>query len=189
MGKNDHSTSVLSTDDLQQRDNEVYLALSDVLGLPDAEQAQGLRELLLTLDQSQLINMTEKVFNIAKHYTHACDEAVELHLLINSDMHPDRLDYNKPSLRGAINGLILSSKIKNKSVLCESCAYQPNTMANSSLSTQSDLAHAIAESEVFYCHIDLENQNNPTKEDRARMRPCKGWAQHCKKNGNQHDQA
>ncbi|WP_215900693.1 hypothetical protein [Acinetobacter sp. TUM15064] len=34
---------------------------------------------------------------------------------------------------------------------------------------------------VFYCHKDIENLDCPTSEDKKRMKPCKGWAQHAKK--------
>jgi hypothetical protein len=85
------------------------------------------------------------LINVADVYTNACDEAVELHLSIHSDVHPDKLNYNKPSFHGALNGLILASKAPNQSVLCHSCAYKQGTLANSSLSTQSDVAYALSE--------------------------------------------
>ncbi len=164
-------------------DNASILALTDVLLLPVDERLEAIKDKFSLKTTDELLELVNTLINVADTYTHACNEAVELHLSIHSDMHPDKLDYNKPSFHGALNGLILAQKAPNQSLLCHSCAYKQGTLANCSLSTQSDVAYALSECATFYCHQNIECLEHPTDEDRKRMRPCKGWAQHVKNRG------
>lgn len=161
-------------------DNASILALTDILLLPVDERSQAIKEKFALKTSDELLELVSTLINVADVYTHACDEAVELHLSIHSDMHPEKLNYNKPSFHGALNGLILARKAPNQSVLCHSCAYKQGTLANTSLSTQSDVAFAMSECATFYCHQNIECIERPTDADINRMRPCKGWAQHVK---------
>lgn len=161
-------------------DKTSILALTDILVLPIDQRLQAVKDNFSNKNTDDLLELLFTLINVSDDYTNACDEAIELHLSIYSDMHPDKLSFNKPSFHGALNGLILSSKAPNQNVLCESCAYKQGTLANSSLSTQSDLAYAIGNCATFYCHKNIENIECPSEEDRKRMRPCKGWAQHVK---------
>ncbi|WP_336982434.1 hypothetical protein [Acinetobacter modestus] len=164
-------------------DNTSILALTDILLLPVDERFHAIKEKFAQKTNDELLELVSTLINVADVYTNACDEAVELHLSIHSDVHPDKLNYNKPSFHGALNGLILARKAPNQSVLCHSCAYKQGTLANSSLSTQSDVAYALSECATFNCHQNIENLDCPSAEDIKRMRPCKGWAQHVKMRG------
>jgi len=164
-------------------DNASILALTDILLLPVDERLQAIKDKFAQKTTDELLKLVSTLINVADDYTNACDEAVELHLSIYSDMHPEKLNYNKPSFHGALNGLILARKAPNQSVLCHSCAYKQGTLANTSLSTQSDVAFAMSECATFYCHQNIECIEHPTDADIKRMRPCKGWAQHVKSRG------
>ncbi|MCU4436123.1 hypothetical protein KTH93_11650 [Acinetobacter bereziniae] len=161
-------------------DNTLILALTDIIQLPEAERSQAIWDKFSDISADELLEIIVTLINVSDGYAHACDEAIELHLSIYSDMHPDKLSYNKPSFHGALNGLILSSNASNQDIICDGCAYKKGTLANSSLSTQSDVAYAIGNCAKFYCHKNIENIDCPSEEDRKRMRPCKGWAQHVK---------
>lgn len=165
-------------------DNTSILALTDILQLRVEERLRAIKDKFSQRTSDELLELVSTLFNVADNYTNACDEAVELHLSIYSDMHPEKLNYNKPSFHGALNGLILARKAPNQSVLCHSCAYKQGTLANTSLSTQSDVAFAMSECATFYCHQNIECIERPTDADIKRMRPCKGWAQHVKNRGN-----
>lgn len=166
-------------------DNTSILALTDILLLPVDERLQAIKDKFAQKSSDVLLELVNTLINVADDYTAACDEAVELHLSIYSDIHPEKLNYNKPSFHGALNGLILARKAPNQAVLCHSCAYKQGTLANTSLSTQSDVAYAMSECATFYCHQNIESIECPTDEDIKRMRPCKGWAQHVKNRGTQ----
>ncbi|MGA4854156.1 hypothetical protein ACPC5U_12890 [Acinetobacter haemolyticus] len=164
-------------------DNASILALTDILQLPVDERLQAIKEKFTHKTTDELLELLDTLINVADSYINACDEAVELHLSIHSDMHPEKLNYNKPSFHGALNGLILARKAPNQDVLCHSCAYKQGVLANTSLSTQSDVAYAMSECATFYCHQNIECIERPTDADIKRMRPCKGWAQHVKSRG------
>ena len=165
-------------------DNTAILALTDIIQLPEAERLQAIKDKFSAKSHDELLNLLGNVLNVAVNYAQSCDETLYLHLVTTGDMHPYALDkLISPSFHGALNGLILAQKAPNQDVLCESCAYRCGTLANHCLTTQSDLAHALESDLVFYCHKDIENLECPTSEDKSRMKPCKGWAQHLKNKG------
>lgn len=165
-------------------DNTSILALTDIIQLPEAERLQAIKDNFSAKTHDDLLNLLGNVLNVAVNYAQSCDETLHLHLVTTGDIHPYTVEkLNMPNFHGALHGLILAQKAPKQAVLCESCAYRCGTLANHSLGTQGDLAHAIKNGEVFYCHKDIENLDCPTSEDRKRMKPCKGWAQHIKQSG------
>jgi len=159
-------------------DHQFILTLTDLINLPEAERVEPIKALFASKSQDEGASLFATLLNVADQYAKACDEAVWLHL-VQEGVHPYKIEkLITPSLHGALNGLILADKAKNQDACCESCAYRCGTLANACLTTQADLAHAIENERVFYCHKDIENLDYPTEEDRKRMKPCKGWAQH-----------
>ena len=164
--------------------NTSILALTDIIQLPEAERLQAIKNSFGDKSQDELLGLLGNVLNVAVNYAQSCDETLYLHMVTNGGMHPYAIEkLISPSFHGALNGLILAQKAPKQDVLCESCAYRCGTLANHCLTTQSDLAHALESDAVFYCHKDIENLDCPTSEDKKRMKPCKGWAQHVKNKG------
>lgn len=165
-------------------DTASILALTDIVKKSKAERLNAVKEMFAKKSKDDLLALFCNVLDVGVDYAESCDETLYLHLVTTGDIHPYTVEkLNMPSFHGALNGLILAQKAPKQAVLCESCAYRCGTLANHSLNTQADLAHAIESGEVFYCHKDIENLDCPTSEDRKRMKPCKGWAQHIKESG------
>ncbi|WP_151765828.1 hypothetical protein [Acinetobacter colistiniresistens] len=141
----------------------------------------ALREKFGNLGQEDLLNVIDGLVTVGVDYASSCNDTLHLHLVTTGDMHPYAVDkLNMPSFVAAIKGLRLVEKAPNQNVLCESCAYRCGTLANHSDTTQADLEQAKRDKAIFYCHQEIENLDNPTAEDRKRMRPCRGWAQDVK---------
>lgn len=131
--------------------------------------------------REELLTVIDSLLNIGCDYAASCDETLYLHLVTVGEMHPYTVEkLNMPSFLGAIHGISLAKKAPNQLILCESCAYKCGTLANSSKATQADLSYAKECQEIFYCHQEIENLENPTEEDKKRIRPCRGWAQDIK---------
>jgi hypothetical protein len=159
-------------------DHQFILTLTDLINLPEAERVEPIKALLASKSKDEVAILFATLLNVADQYAKACDEAVWLHL-VQEGIHPYSIEkLITPSLHGALNGLILADKAKNQDICCESCAYRRGTLANSCLTTQANVAYAIKDEHIFYCHKDIENLDCPTSDDRKRMKPCKGWAQH-----------
>ena len=162
-------------------DNASILAITDIIQLPEAERLHAIKDQFTEKSHDELLNLLSNILNVAVDYAQSCDETLHLHLVTTGGMHPYSVEkLISPSFHGALNGLILAEKAPNQNVLCESCAYRRETLANHCLTTQSDLAYAFESDAVFYCHKDIENLDTPSVADRKRMKPCKGWAQHVK---------
>ncbi|WP_417211998.1 hypothetical protein [Acinetobacter venetianus] len=162
--------------------NDLLDSLLYVIDLKNKnERLAALKEKFACMAKDDLLGILAGVLNISCDYAASCDETLELHLVTTGDLHPYTVEkLITPSFEAAINGLKISKKAPNKSVLCESCAYRCGTLANHSSSTQADLAYAIESKAIFYCHQEIENLDYPTEEDKKRMRPCRGWAQDVK---------
>lgn len=156
------------------------LVLADALQKSECERGHFIKENLAILEKAELMELLINVLNVGNQYAASCDEALWLQVVTRCDVHPDRLDYNHPAFSGALKGLIIAGKASKKDQLCKSCAYREGTLANHSLSTQDDLAFAIADEAIFYCH---ENIVDGQKLDMGKVRPCRGWAQHIKNRG------
>ncbi|MCG2572266.1 hypothetical protein LVY74_01675 [Acinetobacter sp. ME22] len=165
-------------------DTTLILALTDIVQKPKAERLNAIQAIFADKSKDEVLAAFHSVFWTGVDYAASCDETLHLHLVTTGDIHPYTVEkLNMPSFQGALHGLILAQKAPKQAVLCESCAYRCGTLANHSLTTQADLAYAIKNEKVFYCHKDIENLDCPTSEDRKRMKPCKGWAQHIKESG------
>lgn len=159
----------------------LVVALADIIQLPELERVQAIKDKFSHQSQDELLTLLGNVLNVSVNYAQSCDEAIFLHLVTAGDMHPYSVEkLISPSFDTALKGLILADKAPNQEVLCESCAYRCGTLANHCPTTQADLDHAIEIGNIFYCHKEMENLNEPSIEDRKRMKPCKGWAQHIK---------
>lgn len=164
--------------------DDLITSLSYVIQLEKHQRFKALCQAFSGLNKDELLKVLDGVINVGCDYATSCDEAVFLHMVTTGEMHPYSVEkLNMPSFQAAIKGLYLAKRAPNQSVLCESCAYRCGTLANHSETTQADLEYAKANETIFYCHQDIENLNHPTREDRKRMRPCRGWAQDVKRTG------
>lgn len=147
--------------------------------LSDSERAVFLTQQLSQKSSDELVQLFTAFFDLSELFTKACVEAIEVHVLANTDIYPDRMNINVPSLEGALHGQLLAQKAPNKSVLCKGCAYRCGTFANFSAYTLTDVGEALEQDKIFYCHEGIDEARN----DFSKAKPCKGWAQHVKKGG------
>lgn len=145
------------------------------------KRSEIVKEKFSNFDKPELLKVIDGLISLGCDYAASCDETIFLHLVTEGDLHPHEVEkLNAPSFLGAVKGIRIAKNAPKQAILCESCAYRCGTLANHSIHTQHDLAHAKDCEAVFYCHKDIENLNCPSEKDKRRMRPCRGWAQEVK---------
>jgi hypothetical protein len=92
-------------------------------------------------------------------------EAIEIFGIVGGD-HPHTAEkYNLPTIAGALNGVVLAAKVKQKG-LCHGCAYRLGSIANQSPITTDDAEYCTHDSDArvhgFWCHEHMDGAK-PTK--------------------------
>ncbi len=98
-------------------------------------------------------------------------ELLELEL-ITTHGYTDRAaeKINLPTIFGALQGVVLAEQV-SQDLTCGGCAFRRGTPANQSPVTTSDADFCAHLGEPdFYCHLDLDERDQPTK-------GCAGFAQ------------
>ena len=146
---------------------------------PFADRQNIAQQLLVDHDKDTLILLITDVIEIANRFSAACLDAVDMHILINSDRHPDSYNFNDlnlPSFSGACRGARFLKHVDENKV-CKGCAYRSGTVGNTSSATLDELEECLEFSKVFYCHESIEDESNI---DKSKLRSCRGYAQHLK---------
>ncbi|WP_336165517.1 hypothetical protein [Acinetobacter ursingii] len=147
--------------------------------VPFTDRFDIAKQLLTGHDKDALIKLISNVIEIANQFSAACLDAVDMHILINSDCHAVRNsfnDLNLPSFSGACRGAKFL-KYADENKVCKGCAYRSGTVGNTSSSTLDELEECLEFSKVFYCHESIEDESNI---DKSKLRACRGYAQHLK---------
>lgn len=130
------------------------------------------KNLELYLEQNgieKLLNLFSQFMGLANSVTENAQEWLEILLVINGGVHPDKADkFNRSTIFGALNGCVLAEGI-DQDKLCHGCAFRIGSCANQSPSTTCDADLAMADNEMFYCH-EVMDGNEP-------LHKCRGYLQ------------
>lgn len=118
---------------------------------------------------SQLIDVICNLISIANKTIENNREMIEMQYIEHGILHPDQTSkLNLPTLFGALEGLKMAKSTKQEN-LCGGCAYRLGTPANTCASTVCDAQWQLANGDMFWCHENLDEKENPTQKCRGHL--------------------
>lgn len=136
--------------------------LKGISTLPHEFRLKRLRQ-LFTEHPDAALELFSQFIGLANSVVENNREMAEYVLIGYGHVWPQEAQkINLPTIFGALNGIAIAASV-NQRKTCVECAFRLGTAANQSPSTTCDVEWVIGCDEKFMCHLDLDQDGEPTK--------------------------